>query len=252
MVDSPPGFTHKVPCPPSWMVGRSFSGGCLRPDRVLSTRGAIRLLAVGSARGAGDRDGRAHLAPTPAPIAPGDRRGATRGSRRTCGVGVVRESSNRFRVRLGVRGLRLGHGLRIRWRAHRRTRGGLAIHNHKGTPPRGRASRPAEPSQIGRRRIGERIRAVVGRLRPGGLAQEHRLACASGWPASRDGGLTRPSVEPQFAESGSSAAAWSATVIPACFSAQSSAKSATSSHPSIAGSRCGPSNSTMSVTVFDL
>jgi hypothetical protein len=83
-------------------------------------------------------------------------------------------------------------------------------------------------------------------------AQEHRLACASGWPASRDGGLTRPSVEPQFAESASSAAAWSATVIPACFSAQSSAKSATSSHPSIAGSRCGPSNSTISVTVFDL
>ena len=38
----------------------------------------------------------------------------------------------------------------------------------------------------------------------------------------------------------------------ACFSAQSSAKSATSSHPSMAGSRCGPSNSTISVTVLDL
>jgi hypothetical protein len=39
---------------------------------------------------------------------------------------------------------------------------------------------------------------------------------------------------------------------PACFSAQSSANSATSSHPSMAGSRWGPSNSTISVTVLDL
>jgi hypothetical protein len=59
-------------------------------------------------------------------------------------------------------------------------------------------------------------------------------------------------VDPQFAELGSSAPALSATVIPACLSAQSSAKSATSSHPSMAGSRCGPSNSTISVTVLDL
>lgn len=56
----------------------------------------------------------------------------------------------------------------------------------------------------------------------------------------------------QFAELGSSVPAWSATAIPVCFSAQSSAKSATSSHPSMAGSRCGPSNSTISVTVLDL
>ena len=39
---------------------------------------------------------------------------------------------------------------------------------------------------------------------------------------------------------------------PECLTAQSSAKSATSFHPSIAGSRCGPSNSTISVTVSDL
>ena len=58
----------------------------------------------------------------------------------------------------------------------------------------------------------------------------------------------RPSVR----RSGSSAAASSDTVIPACLRDQSRAKSATSFHPSIAGSRCGPSNSTISVTVLDL
>src|SRR6266511_3070979 len=60
--------------------------------------------------------------------------------------------------------------------------------------------------------------------------QDVQLVCRTHKPDPR-------SVEPQFAESGSSAVAWWATVIPACFSARSSAKSATSSHPSIAGSR---------------
>ena len=80
---------------------------------------------------------------------------------------------------------------------------------------------------------------------PGWLAAEHVAQLA------RPGARPR-SVDSQFAELGSFVPAWSATVIPACFSAQSSAKSATSSHPSMAGSRCGPSNSTISVTDLDL
>jgi hypothetical protein len=38
----------------------------------------------------------------------------------------------------------------------------------------------------------------------------------------------------------------------ACFNAQSSAKSATASHPGSRATKCGPSNSTISVTDFDL
>jgi len=38
----------------------------------------------------------------------------------------------------------------------------------------------------------------------------------------------------------------------ACFTAQSTAKSAAASHPGTPGRKCGPSNSTTSVTVFDL
>jgi hypothetical protein len=96
--------------------------------------------------------------------------------------------------------------------------------------------------------------SLSGRLRPAGagnnIASRARLWLAR---LPRRSPHTRHprSVDLQFAESGSSAPAWSATD-PACLSAQSSANSATSSHPSMAGSRCGPSNSTISVTVLDL
>jgi hypothetical protein len=70
-------------------------------------------------------------------------------------------------------------------------------------PPRLRATRPVVP-------VPASVGGAARRLGHWNIASR---ALPAGPPPEMEG-LTRPSVEPQFAESGSSAAAWSATVIP--------------------------------------